>query len=79
MGKIKGKIFMKKFGAIFLSFFSVITFFASMSFCCVNNSRNISNEINIIAQSYIEKLNTTQSQIRTKKCNIMNPNRKRTC
>ena len=72
-------MFMKNFRAIFLSIFSVITLFAGMSSCCVNNSTNISSETNIAAQSFIEKLNTTQNQIRTKKCNIMNPNRKRTC
>lgn len=78
MGKIKGKMFMKNFKAVFLSIFSVIMF-SGMNFCCVNNSANVPNDVNIAAQSYIEKLNTTQNQIKTKKCNIMNPNRKRTC
>jgi len=71
---------MKEFRIVFLSIFSVIMIFAGINFCCVNDSKtNIFNKTNITAQSYIEKLNTTQSQIKTKKCNIINPNRKRTC
>lgn len=71
---------MKEFRIVFLSIISVIMLFVGMNFCCVNNfTVNIFNKTNITAQSYIEKLNTTQSQIKTKKCNIINPNRKRIC
>ncbi len=71
--EIKGKIFMKKFGAILLSIISVITLLASLNFNTITDNKNF------LSIDCIKKQELNLLHIKTKKCNIMNPNRKRTC
>ncbi len=63
---------------IILSIIGSVVLLAGINFYSDNLS-NITDEENYNAYNYVIKQSINQPKIKTKKCNIMNPNRKKTC
>ncbi len=64
---------------IILSIIGSVVLLAGINFYSDNMSFNMTDEENYNAYNYSIKQDINQPKLKTKKCNIMNPNRKKTC
>ena len=79
MGKIKGKFSMDTYKFILLSVVGSVLLLAGINSYCENKSFNMQYKENYNAYNFVIKQGINLPKIKTKKCNILNPNRKRTC